>query len=80
MLGNANDITVVVASYKYGHLAAHCIESLLSQTKLPDCVFFVDDGVGDCHHLPKLYPTVDYVMRAQNMGTAETLQDMLMRV
>lgn len=80
MLGNANDITVVVASYKYGHLAAHCIESLLSQTKLPDCVFFVDDGVGDCHHLPKLYPTVDYVMRDQNMGTAENFQDMLMRV
>ena len=47
MLGKPDDVTVVVASYKYGHLAAHCIESLLSQTRLPDRVLFVDDGVGD---------------------------------
>ena len=40
-------LTVVVASYQYGHLAAHCIESLLSQTKAPDKILFVDDGVGD---------------------------------
>ena len=46
MLGKADDVTVVVASYKYGHLAAHCIESLLSQTRLPDSVLFVDDGIG----------------------------------
>ena len=80
MLGKPDDVTVVVASYKYGHLAAHCIESLLSQTRLPDRVLFVDDGVGDCKHLPRIYPTVDYVMREVNMGTAENFQDMLMRV
>ena len=33
-------ITVVVASYRYGHLAAHCIESLLSQTRPPDHIIF----------------------------------------
>jgi hypothetical protein len=27
-------ITVVIASYGYGHLAAHCIESILSQLDL----------------------------------------------
>ena len=34
-------LTVIVASYRYGHLAAHCIESLLSQTKAPDKILFV---------------------------------------
>lgn len=51
---NANDfypcsnastmITVVIASYQYGHLAAHCIESLLSQTVAPSRIIFADDG------------------------------------
>jgi hypothetical protein len=52
-------ITVVISSYKYGHLAAHCIESVLCQTKKADKILFVDDGVGDCHHLPKLYPSIE---------------------
>ena len=45
-------ITVVIASYQYGHLAAHCIESVLCQSRKPDKILFVDDGVGDCgqHH------------------------------
>lgn len=75
-----DDITIVVASYQYGHLAAHCIESLLSQTRLPERVLFVDDGVGDCNHLPDIYPDVEYVMRDENMGTVDNFQDMLMRV
>jgi glycosyltransferase involved in cell wall biosynthesis len=75
-----DDITIIVASYQYGHLAAHCIESLLSQTKLPERVLFVDDGVGDCNHLPDIYPDVEYVMRDENMGTVDNFQDMLMRV
>jgi glycosyltransferase involved in cell wall biosynthesis len=41
-------ISVVIASYKYGHLAAHCIESVLSQSKMPNTIFFVDDGAMDC--------------------------------
>lgn len=73
-------ITIVVASYKYGHLAAHCIESLLSQTRKPDRILFVDDGVGDCNHLPALYPEVEYVMREKNLGVVKNFQDMLMRV
>ena len=73
-------LTVVVASYKYGHLAAHCIESLLSQTKAPERILFVDDGVGDCVHLPVIYPEVEYVLRKENLGTVDNFQDMLMRV
>jgi glycosyltransferase involved in cell wall biosynthesis len=73
-------ITVVVASYKYGHLAAHCIESILSQTVQPAHIMFVDDGVGDCTHLPSLYPEVEYIFRDKNLGTVSNFQDMLMRV
>lgn len=73
-------ITVVVASYRYGHLAAHCLESLRSQTQRPDKVLFVDDGAGDCAHLPSLYPEVEFVIREKNLGTVANFQDMLMRV
>ena len=73
-------ITVVIASYKYGHLAAHCIESVLSQTTLPERILFVDDGAGDCTHLPHLYPQVGYVLRGKNLGVVNNFQDMLMRV
>lgn len=75
-------ITVVIASYKYGHLAAQAIDSVLSQTRPPDQILFVDDGVGDCDHLISLYadPKVYFVMRTQNLGTVANFQDMLERV
>ncbi len=73
-------LTVIIASYQYGHLAAHCIESLLSQTRQPDKILFVDDGVGDCTHLPDIYPEIEYVLREENLGTVDNFQDMLMRV
>lgn len=75
-----NSVTVVIASYKYGHLAAHCIESVLSQSLRPDKILFVDDGVGDCKHLVKLYPQVEFVLRKKNLGTVANFQDMLDRV
>lgn len=73
-------ITVVIASYKYGHLAAHCIESLLSQTKTPCRILFVDDGAHDCSHLPLLYPHIEYILRPINLGPVNNFQDMLSRV
>lgn len=73
-------ITVVIASYRYGHLASHCIESVLCQSVKPEKIFFVDDGVGDCTHLVDLYPEVEFVLREQNLGTVANFQDMLMRV
>lgn len=72
--------TVVISSYKYGHLAAHCIESVLSQSKMPDKIFFVDDGVGDCEHLQPLYPEVEFVLRENNLGVVDNFDDMLYRV
>lgn len=73
-------ITVVIASYRYGHLAAHCIESLLSQTYPPSKILFVDDGGMDCRHLPSLYPDIEYILRPTNLGTVHNFQDMLSRV
>lgn len=73
-------VTVVIASYRYGHLAAHCIESLLSQTTLPSRILFVDDGGLDCNHLPSLYPEIEYIFRDKNLGVVDNFQDMLSMV
>jgi len=75
-----NMITVVIASYKYGHLAAHCIESLLSQTIRPERILFVDDGGLDCNHLPGLYPDIEYLLRHKNLGVVDNFQDVLSQI
>ena len=72
--------TCVIASYKYGHLAANCIESVLCQTKKFDKILFVDDGAGDCNHLKELYPDIEYLFRENNIGIISNFQDMLTRV
>lgn len=73
-------ITVVIASYRYGHLAAHCIESLLSQTTSPTRILFVDDGGLDCNHLPSLYPEIEYILRHKNLGVVDNFQDILSQI
>lgn len=73
-------ITIVVSSYKYGHLAAHCIESILSQSKKPDRILFVDDGVGDCVSLRERYPEIEFTFRERNLGVVANFQDMLQKV
>ena len=75
-----NMITVVIASYRYGHLAAHCIESLLSQTTPPARILFVDDGGFDCNHLPSLYPDIEYILRQKNLGVVDNFQDILSQI
>jgi glycosyltransferase involved in cell wall biosynthesis len=73
-------ITVVISSFHYGHLASHCIESVLSQTKKPERVLFVDDGAGDCGHLISLYPEIEYYYREYNLGVVNNFDDMLRKV
>jgi glycosyltransferase involved in cell wall biosynthesis len=73
-------ITVVISSYRYGHLAAHCIESILSQSKKPEKILFVDDGWGDCFYLKRLYPEIHFTFREGNLGTVSNFQDMLNKV
>ena len=75
-----NMITVVIASYRYGHLAAHCIESLLSQTTPPARILFVDDGGLDCDHLPSIYPDIEYILRKDNLGVIDNFQDILSQI
>ena len=75
-----NMITIVIASYRYGHLAAHCIESLLAQTIPPTRILFVDDGGLDCSHLPSLYPNIEYVLRPKNLGIVDNFQDILSHI
>jgi glycosyltransferase involved in cell wall biosynthesis len=72
--------TCVIASYHYGHLAANCIESVLCQTRKFDKVLFVDDAAGDCQHLKRIYPEVEFVLRENNLGIVANFQDMLERV
>lgn len=73
-------ITVIISSYRYGHLAGHCIETILSQTRRPDKILFVDDAAGDCYHLINAYPQIEFVMRRNNLGTVANFNDMLQRV
>ena len=72
---------IIISSYKYGHLAAHAIETVLSQTDKFDKIMFVDDGAGDCGHLIDLYSDrVEFVIRNQNLGTVENFNEMLHRI
>lgn len=73
-------ITIVISSYKYGHLAAHCVESILAQSKVPERVLFVDDGVGDCKHIKDLYPEIEFYEYPVNYGTVKNFQNMLEKV
>lgn len=68
-------VTVVIISYRYGHLVAQAIESALSQT-VPCKVVVIDDGVGDCEHVPSLYP-VEFIARPKRLGMDESLNDAL---
>lgn len=70
---------LVIASYKYGHLAAHCIETALGQTKKFDEILFVDDGVGDCAHLEKIYDWTDikFYKNETNLGIVDNFNKML---
>lgn len=72
--------SLVICSYNYGHLAAHAIESALSQSLLFDKIYFVDDGARDCTHLPAIYPEVEFILREKNLGIVANFQNMLNRV
>lgn len=72
--------TCVIVAYKYGHLVAHAVESVLSQTVQFDEVVVIDDGVGDCRHIEDLFPEVTFIEREKNLGTVENFQQALMEV
>lgn len=63
--------SVVIPSYRYGHLVAHAVESVLWQTHTPEKILVIDDGVGDCRHIPSLYPEVEFIERVENLGVVD---------
>lgn len=72
---------IVIASYKYGHLAAHCIETILAQTRPFDKIWFVDDGIWDCKHIEEMYgDRLDFHENLTNLGIVENFNNALNRV
>ena len=72
---------IVISSYKYGHLAAHCVESVLCQTKKFDKIWFVDDCVGDCSHIESMYDgQINFLSNPVNMGIVDNFNKMLKMV
>lgn len=76
-LSHASTCSVVIPSYKYGHLVGHAIESVVSQTKKPDRVFAVDDAGFDFYNLIERYPEVEFILRGKNMGIVDNFNDIL---
>jgi glycosyltransferase involved in cell wall biosynthesis len=79
-------ITVSIMSYRYGHLIAQAIESILSQTQLPSHVIIVDDGAGDVapvaqKYLPdfqRLDVDARLIDRGRNLGIVDNFNDVLL--
>lgn len=72
-------VTCNIMSYRYGHLVCHAIESVLSQTALPDVIRVFDDGVGDCFFVEEKYPEVELIERPKNLGIVRNFNDALKR-
>ena len=72
-------ISVVIVSYNYGMYAAQAIDSILSQTKMPDRILYVDDcseksDIG-CE-IAKIFG-VEVLRREENYGVLKNFQDIL---
>ena len=72
------DLTIFIASYKYGHLVAHAVETILAQSFQPSRIVVLDDGIGDCRHIPELYPSVELIERKKNLGTDRNFHSALL--
>ena len=70
-------MTVSIMSYKYGHLVAHAIESVLNQTVKADEILVVDDAGSDFYNIVSRYPEVKVIQRAKNMGIVGNFNDIL---
>ena len=72
-------LSVVIVSYNYGMFAAQAIDSVLSQTKMPDRILFVDDcsAKGDigCEVAGKF--GIEVIRREVNYGVLKNFQDIL---
>ncbi len=76
-------ISVCIFSYKYAHLLAQAIESVLCQSRKPDKIYVIDDGAKDgVDEVLEKYS--DYgiipILREENLGIVNNFQDVLMRL
>lgn len=70
-------ITVAISSYKYGHLLSQAIDSVLSQTLLPDKILVVDDCGGDnTSEIANRYG-IECIKRTKNLGVVDNFNDIL---
>lgn len=72
-------VSVVIVSYNYGMYAAQAIDSILSQTQIPDRILYVDDcsakdDVG--YEVAKKFG-VEVIRREGNYGVLKNFQDIL---
>jgi glycosyltransferase involved in cell wall biosynthesis len=72
-------LSVVIVSYNYGMFAAQAIDSVLSQTKMPDRILFVDDcsvkGDIGCEVAGEF--GIEVIRREVNYGVLKNFQDIL---
>jgi glycosyltransferase involved in cell wall biosynthesis len=72
-------ISVVIVSYNYGMYAAQAIDSILSQTKMPDRILYVDDCSAEGDVVCQVAKSfgVDVIRREDNYGVLKNFQDIL---
>jgi len=72
-------LSVVIVSYNYGMFAAQAIDSVLSQTKTPERILFVDDcsAEGDIGCETARRFGIDVIRRESNYGVLKNFQDIL---
>lgn len=78
-----SSITVVIASYYYAPFVAQALDSVVSQTRMPDKIFVVDDASADgaietALAFKRYYKhIIECVQRNVNMGIVNNFDDML---
>mgnify|MGYP001183041446 CR=1 FL=1 len=76
-------ISVCIFSYNYAHLLAHCIESVLCQTRKADKIYVIDDGAHDgVDKVLEKYKgyNITPILREKNLGIVDNFQDVLQRL
>lgn len=77
---NLSEITVVICSYHYAHLASHCVESVLAQTLKPTRILLVDDGAHDgIEQIADRYG-IQCLIRPENLGIARNFDDIVRHI
>lgn len=71
-----SSVSLIIACYNYGHLAAEAIESALLQTYLPEEILFIDDASSDNSvEVARRYePRIRVEVNEKNLGVVENFR------